>query len=101
MYRLRSIVATEMGVLRTSPLFRPRTESRYCDPIFMPSRSIATLSRTIHIGGGFTSDMLGEYTGPFLLLPVPAPSLREHYDWPEPEDGPRAVVKRLRRGGQV
>ena len=67
MYRLPSIVAIETGVLRISPLFRPRTESRYCDPIFRPRRRIATFSRTIHSGGGFTSDMLGEYAGPFLV----------------------------------
>ena len=51
-------VAIEMGVLRTSPLFRPRTESKCCDPILRPRRSIATFSRTIHIGGGFTSDIV-------------------------------------------
>ena len=66
MYRVPSIVAIEMGVLRTSPLFRPRTESRCCDPIFRPRRSIATFSRTIHIGGGFASDMVGEYGSAFL-----------------------------------
>jgi hypothetical protein len=59
------------GVLRTSQLFRPRTESRYCDPIFRPRRSIATLSRTIHIGGGFASGMLGEYAGRFMASMYP------------------------------
>ncbi len=57
-----------MGVLRTTPLFRPRTESRYCDPILRPRRSIATFIRTIHIGGGFTSDVPGEYARPFCLF---------------------------------
>jgi hypothetical protein len=52
-------------VLRTSPLFHPRTESKCCDPILRPRRNIATFSRTIHIGGGFTSVMLGEYAGAF------------------------------------
>jgi len=68
MYRLPSIVTIEMGVLRTTPLFRPRTESRYCDPILRPRRSIATFIRTIHIGGGFTSDVPGEYARPFCLF---------------------------------
>ena len=67
MYRLPSIVAIEMGVLRTFPLLRPGTESRCCDPIFRPRRSIATFSRAIHIGGGFTSGTLGEYAGLFCL----------------------------------
>ena len=78
-------------MLRTTPLFRPRTESKCCDPILSPRLSIATFSRTIHIGGGFTSDMIGEYPGLFLG-DGSSRLVREYYDWPEQENCPRAVV---------
>ena len=100
MYRLPLIVASEMGVLRTSPLFHPRTESKCCDPILRPHRNIATFSRTIHIGGGFTSDMLGEYAGPFLFRCRPSPLVREYIGWPERRTARRAVANERGAEGQ-
>ena len=64
MYRVPSRVAIETGVRRSSPLLRPRTERRDCDPIFRTRLSIATFSRTIQEGGGFALDMPREDTLP-------------------------------------
>lgn len=54
MSRVSPTVAMETGVRRGSPVRRPGTVSKACDPIRSPRRSIPTLSRTIQPGGGLT-----------------------------------------------
>jgi hypothetical protein len=45
-------------VLRGSPLLRPGTVRRCCEPNVRPRRRTATLSLTIHPGGGFALNLM-------------------------------------------